>query len=232
MIIFFAIPLFLFSIFWRPLFYAALILEGGYLIMRGMDLGRLPLVGLHDTLVFLAFSTGIFSLPFLRAERRLMPPVAVLAMIFTILGVLSGRMDAPLPQVLRTYWFEFHVVLSFFSYGLFGTGAVLGVLYLRSGQAGAEALQYRALLIGYLLFSLSMIAGGIWAFYAWGRYWLWTPKELWTTLLWLHYTLYLHLRYIGKWKGRRAAIFGVAGYGVVLFTYLGVGLLMKSSHSF
>jgi len=76
------------------------------------------------------------------------------------------------------------------------------------------------------------VAGGIWGYYAWGTYWLWTPKELWTSILWLFYTLVLHIRLKGsRWDGV-FAWGGIAGFGVTLFTYLGVSILMKSSHSF
>jgi len=86
--------------------------------------------------------------------------------------------------------------------------------------------------MGYCLFTLSMIFGGIWAYLAWGTYWIWTPKELWTAILWVFYSFYLHARLRQWWTGRPMAILGMAGFGVVLFTYLGVSLLMKSSHSF
>ncbi len=231
----FPLPLYLLSILWRPLFPAALLLQGIYIFSRGFSLGRLPLVGLHDTLTFLSFSTALFSIPFyysLKQRQGFLGLAALLSAFFTLLAVLSPRVDTPLPPVLKTYWFELHVVLSFFSYALFGIGAILGVLYLFRSAADAEPLQYRALLVGYLIFSTSMIFGGIWAWLAWGTYWLWTPKELWTTLLWLAFTLYLHLRFSPWWRGRRIVTAGVAGYLVVLFTYLGVGLLMKSSHSF
>lgn len=232
MIGFFAIPAFLFGFFHEWLFYVGLLIEAAHLIKRGVMLGRLPLVGLQDTLLFLSLSTGLFASVLKRYEGRIIKPVIIICLVFTVFGVVSPSMDYPLPPVLRTYWFEIHVVLSFFSYGLFGVGAVLGLIYLIRGTQKTEAYQYRVVFVGYIMFSLSMIAGGIWAFFAWGRYWLWTPKEIWTTLVWLHYTMYLHIRYIQGWKGRRAAIAGVLGYGIVLFTYLGVGLLMKSSHSF
>jgi ABC-type transport system involved in cytochrome c biogenesis permease subunit len=77
-----------------------------------------------------------------------------------------------------------------------------------------------------------MIFGGIWGYYAWGTYWLWTPKELWTVILWLFYSLYLHARLRQWWTGSPAAVLGIAGFVIVLFTYLGVSMLMKSSHSF
>jgi ABC-type transport system involved in cytochrome c biogenesis permease subunit len=77
-----------------------------------------------------------------------------------------------------------------------------------------------------------MIFGGIWAYLAWGTYWLWTPKELWTVILWLYYSLYLHARLRPWWSGRPISVMSVAGFLIVLFTYLGVSLFMKSSHSF
>ncbi len=228
--------LYLASIFYYPLFFIAFALQGSYILWRGLSLERLPLVGVHDTLLFLSFSTVLFSLPiakFLNKEKRLfLQAVALLAFVFSGASVLAPAVNTPLPPVLRTYWFEFHVVLSFLSYALFGLAAVLGAVGLLKNLTEVESIQYRAILTGYLLFSLSMIFGGIWAYLAWGTYWLWTPKEIWTTLLWLTYTLYLHLRLIQGWKGRVSITIGVLGYAVVLFTYLGVGLLMKSSHSF
>jgi len=138
----------------------------------------------------------------------------------------------PLPPILRTLWFELHVALAFFAYALFGIGALLGAMFLASRERPLLDLQYRASLVGYSFFSASMVAGGIWGYYAWGTYWLWTPKELWTSILWLFYSLYLHLRLKGtRWDGV-VAWGGIVGFAVALFTYLGVSMLMKSSHSF
>lgn len=230
-----AFPLYLFGIWKWPLLLAGLAVQSVYLVSRGIALGRLPLVGPHDTLMFLAASLVAFSLPFhrhLKGHRSYYFWIATAAAVFTAFALAAEQHNTPLPPVLKTLWFELHVVLAFLSYGLFGVGAVLGALFLRERAAPLEGMQYRAVFIGYSLFSLSMIFGGVWAFLAWGTYWLWTPKELWTALLWLFYSLYLHARLRPQWRGRPAAVLGVAGFAVVLFTYLGVSLLMKSSHSF
>ena len=212
-----------------------LVIQVAYIISRGVELGRLPLVGPHDTLVFLAASLAAFSIPFafsLKERRRFHSGIAIAAALFSAPALISKQHNAPLPPVLRTLWFESHVVLAFLSYALFGIAAVLGYLYLRERDSAYEGMQYRSILTGYCLFSLSMIFGGIWAYLAWGTYWLWTPKELWTTILWIFYSFYLHARLRQWWTGRALAITGIAGFAVVLFTYLGVSLLMKSSHSF
>ena len=227
--------LYLFGIAWRPLIYAAFLVQAVYLGHRGVTLGRIPLVGVHDTLNFLAASTAVFALA-VHATRRqgkdFFVMVAGLCAAFTAFSLLQKPHATPLPPILNTYWFELHVAMSFLSYALFAVAAVLGVIYLRAGEAACERLQYKMIFVGYCLFSLSMILGGVWAFLAWGTYWLWTPKELWTSLLWLYYGLYLHARLWRRWAGRPAAVLGIVGFVVMMFTYLGVGLLMKSSHSF
>ncbi|MBI4709659.1 MAG: cytochrome c biogenesis protein CcsA [Nitrospirae bacterium] len=226
---------YLFSLVKKPFLYIGLILQTAYIISRGFSLGRLPLVGPHDTIAFLSASLIAFSIPFsviLKKQPLFHNGLAITASAFTVFSLISKQNNAPLPPVLKTLWFEAHVVLAFLSYALFGIAAILGYFYLREKDDNAEGLQYRAILIGYCLFTLSIVFGGVWAYLAWGTYWLWTPKELWTSILWLFYGLHLHARLRQWWTDRMLAYLGIAGFAVVLFTYLGVSLLMKSSHSF
>lgn len=228
-------PFYIFSLWKRPLLYIGFVLQTSYLIWRGLELGRLPLVGPHDTLTFLSASTVAFSIAFRNTMKKyhaFFSGIAILVAAFTAFALVSKQHNTPLPPVLKIIWFELHVVLSFLSYALFGIGAITGYLYIKENDNSIEGIQYKVILLGYAMFSLSMIFGGIWAYLAWGTYWLWTPKELWTSILWLFYSLYLHVRFRQWWIGRPSALLGISGFGVVLFTYLGVSLLMKSSHTF
>lgn len=223
------------GLFGRVFFYAGLAVQVLYIVSRGLELDRLPLVGPHDTLAFISASIACFSVPFYLALKKrpdFLRGAAIACAVFTALALISKPHNSALPPVLRTFWFETHVVSAFLSYALFAVAAVAGTLFLKAKDNVLEGLQYRAVLIGYCLFSVSMIFGGIWAYLAWGSYWLWTPKELWTSILWLFYSLYLHARLRNWWAGRPTAYLSIAGFAVVMFTYLGVSLLMKSSHSF
>jgi len=232
-----SIVLYLFGAHKRALFLAGLAAELAYLAVRGIDLGRLPLIGPHDTLVFFSASVAVMAIPFcfasfLAGSRRFSRGAGLLAGLFALFAFFIPSFAMPLPPILRTLWFELHVALAFFAYALFGIGALLGAMFLAGRERPLLDLQYRACLVGYSFFSASMVAGGIWGYYAWGTYWLWTPKELWTSILWLFYALYLHLRLKGtRWDGM-VAWGGIIGFAVTLFTYLGVSMLMKSSHSF
>jgi ABC-type transport system involved in cytochrome c biogenesis permease subunit len=212
----------------------ALALHTGVIMYTAFTFGRIPLIGMHDTLGFLAFSIGVVALIAGWNRKR---------DLFSLLGVslimllLAGSASAPtvrhaLPPVLKTIWFELHVILSFISYALFAVGAIFGILALVRNDGSVELNQYRSLFLGYVLFSTAMIFGGIWAYLAWGTYWLWTPKELWTTIVWFFYSLYLHARLVRGWTGPKVMWMGIIGFVLVMFTYVGVGLLMKSSHEF
>lgn len=229
--------LYLFGSFRRPFFYAGLAAGLAYLAARGIALGRLPLVGPHDTLAFFSASVGLMALPFLSApalkdSTAFRWGTGATAALFGLLALPFPSFAMPLPPVLRTLWFELHVALAFFAYALFALGAILGGLYLAGGERRLLDLQYRAALVGYSFFSGSMVSGGIWGYYAWGTYWLWTPKELWTSILWVFYSFWLHLRLKGGRGEKALAWAGIAGFAVALFTWLGVSMLMKSSHSF
>lgn len=226
---------YLLGFFRIPFLILGFVLQCAYILSRGTHLGRLPIVGPHDTLFFMAFSTPLFGFPIAfkaKRAREIINPVSGLSLLFMTLSMLYKPHDNPLPPVLKTFWFETHVAFSFFSYALFGIGAALGISALIGKGEEMERLQYKTIFVGYSIFSAAMVFGGIWAYLAWGTYWLWTPKELWTVILWLFYTLYLHARLRKWWTGRPSLILGILGFFIVMFTYLGVSLFMKSSHSF
>jgi ABC-type transport system involved in cytochrome c biogenesis permease subunit len=232
-----SIGLYLFGGFRRSIFLAGLAGELTYMALRGAELGRLPLIGPHDTLAFFSTSCALMALPFLlhktlRDSDRFRIGAALLAALTGLMALPFPAFNMPMPPILDTLWFELHVALAFFAYALFGVGAILGIMFLLKEERSVLDAQNTAALVGFSFFSASMTSGGIWGYYAWGTYWLWTPKEFWTSILWLYYGTYLHLRLKGvKWE-RAIAWGGIVGFGVTMFTYLGVSLLMKSSHSF
>lgn len=237
LLLWFAVACLTFGSFWRAGLAAALAAQLFYLFSRGFLLGRLPLLGPHDTLLFFGMSLALMGLlasfyPVVRGRRWFTVAAGMSAGCITTVALLFKPLNMPLPQILDTLWFELHVVVAFFAYALFAVGGIACAGYLRTGIRGFLELFYKTALVGWTFFSVSMISGGIWGYYAWGTYWLWTPKELWTSILWLFYALLLHVRLKGaRWDGIFAWL-GIAGVFVMLFTYLGVSLLMKSSHSF
>ncbi len=96
-----------------------------------------------------------------------------------------------------------------------------------------DEVSYRAVAFGYPIFTLGgLIFAMLWAKEAWGRYWFWDPKETWALIAWLVYSAYLHMRISRGWEGRKSAWVAVIGFGVVLFTLVGVNLLIVGLHSY
>jgi len=95
-----------------------------------------------------------------------------------------------------------------------------------------DEVGYKTVAIGFPLLTVGIITGAVWANAAWGTYWSWDPKETWSLITWLFYAAFLHARYTRGWRGARAAILSIVGFLAVIFTYLGVNLLLSGLHSY
>jgi ABC-type transport system involved in cytochrome c biogenesis permease subunit len=95
-----------------------------------------------------------------------------------------------------------------------------------------DKLTYKTIMVAFPLMTLVIITGAIWANYAWGTYWSWDPKETWSLITWLVYALYLHARITIGWHGRRTAYISIVGFVVVVFTFLGVNIVLSGLHSY
>ena len=95
-----------------------------------------------------------------------------------------------------------------------------------------DTLSYRSILVGFVLLTLGLISGAVWANEAWGTWWSWDPKETWAFISWLFYAAYLHMRISRGWQGRRPAILASTGFLVVLVCYLGVNFWGIGLHSY
>jgi ABC-type transport system involved in cytochrome c biogenesis permease subunit len=78
---------------------------------------------------------------------------------------------------------------------------------------------------------VGLITGFIWAHVVWGRFWSWDPKEVWSGITWLIYAALLHERLVAGLRGRRAAVLAIIGFAAMLFTFLGVNLLLEGHHN-
>jgi len=95
-----------------------------------------------------------------------------------------------------------------------------------------DSLSYRTITVGFLLLSIGIVSGAVWANESWGSWWSWDPKETWALICWLVYAAYLHTRLSRGWQGRRPALVAVAGFVVICVCYIGVNLLGIGLHSY
>jgi cytochrome c-type biogenesis protein CcsB len=96
-----------------------------------------------------------------------------------------------------------------------------------------DEISYRSIAIGFPIFTLgALIFAMIWAQAAWGRFWGWDPKEVWALIVWLFYSAYLHLRLSRGWLGAGSAWLAVIGFVIVMFTLVGVNLIIAGLHSY
>jgi len=123
--------------------------------------------------------------------------------------------------------------------GIFASLLYLMLLWRREDLEGLlppadtlDRVTYKAICIAFPLLTGMIATGAYWANRTWGSYWSWDPKETWAAITWLVYAGYLHMRITRGWRGRRAAYFAILGFGVVIFTFLGVTYLLPGLHAY
>jgi ABC-type transport system involved in cytochrome c biogenesis permease subunit len=161
-----------------------------------------------------------------------------------VLGVgiaaLTAALGFPLdmgypPPLMRTVWYPLHVPLSFFAYGCWTAAAAGGVMWLAGRDPEWLGRIDRMALRGFGLWSLSMIAGGLWGVVAWGAYFLWDAKILWSVVLWFHYATFIHVRMAPSLNGRPwvRPVLALLGLLWVFVAYVGTSFFFGSaSHAF
>ena len=95
-----------------------------------------------------------------------------------------------------------------------------------------ESLAYRFAIIGFIFWTFTLIAGSIWANDAWGRYWGFDTKEVWTFVIWVLYAGYIHARATRGWRGSRSAWLSIVGFSAVLFNFVIVNMFFKGLHAY
>jgi cytochrome c-type biogenesis protein CcsB len=208
---------------------------------RWLAAGYLPVTNLFATQFFFSWALAATFLYFELRYRIRAAGLFVMILNLLLLGSALPRDPAipPLIPTLDTPLFTLHVGFSFFGYAFFAMGFSLGVLYLvqkaRSTRLlpplkDLRKLNEEAIFLGFCLFSLCMLWGSLWAYLAWGFYFSWNIKAVWSFIVWLFYAGMCHAKFVRRWQGTGYAWLSIAGFGVVLFTYLGIGLLMASNH--
>ena len=161
----------------------------------------------------------------------------------------------PLVPALHSYWLAIHVLAAVIASGAFAVGALaLGAVpgqgpgrpprdvrpggYLEPAAAARRRSSGSPTGCTRSAFPIwtfaALVAGPIWAEYAWGSYWNWDPKEVWAFITWVIYAAYLHARATAGWKGRAAAIIALVGFASLLFNFVGINFFFGggSLHSY
>jgi cytochrome c-type biogenesis protein CcsB len=204
----------------------------------------------------LSFSTGIMYL-ILKTEKRNEVPYIFWTVTFGLFAILIVSMGVDFltfkvkvrPEIFihnylfKTSFLHPSAVVKIFSY--ISAIAVLVIVwrygyFLRTVITKfnvtpdmLDEITYKSIAFGFPIFTLGgLIFGAIWADQAWGVYWSWDPKETWSLITWFIYAFYLHGRMIRGWRGKKVAIVAVVGFMAVIFTYLGVNLLLSGLHAY
>jgi cytochrome c-type biogenesis protein CcsB len=236
------------------------IIQTGAIILRWvesyqMGIGHAPLSNLYESLIFFSWTIALIYIWIewktnSRTIGVFATPFAFLAMAYASFSPDMNTRIQPLLPALQSNWLIAHVITCFLGYAAFAVSCSLSIMYLinksRSGKKPGrqglvsffpeipvlDELIYQTVIIGFLLLTVGIATGSIWAHSAWGTYWSWDPKETWSLITWLLYAALLHARMMKGWHGTRIAWLSIIGFACVLFTYFGVNFILSGLHSY
>lgn len=229
------------------------LLNTASLVVRSLLTGTLPLGNMFEFGLF--FLWGIVLIYIIIEFKYKMNTVGVFVLPMATIFImwLTFSQDpiriSPMMPALRSYWLHIHVFTAVIAYGAFAVSFALALMYLIKDQLilmGSksnlikslpelkvlEELTYKIIFFAMPFLTLVLVTGAVWAEYAWGKYWSWDPKETWALITWFIYAVYLHIRLMMGWKGRKSMILAVVGFIAVIFTFVGVTYLLPGLHSY
>lgn len=202
---------------------------------RGWAIGFFPLTGKLESFSTAALALAVVALATWRPDRRyLLPLCGLLVLALAVAFRFPADLRYP-PPLMWTVWYPLHVPLAFGAYALWAAAAVAALPWLGGRDPAWIAAMDRYALWGFGLWSLSMICGGVWGVLAWGAYFLWDPKVIWSVILWFHYATYLHVRLTPTLAPRTwvRPLLALLGFFFVLVAYVGTSFFFgRSSHAF
>jgi cytochrome c-type biogenesis protein CcsB len=213
--------------------------------------GNLPVTNFAQSLSFLAWLTALAGL--IVIVRFKMPVVGTFVAPIVFLGLGAATLTMrdrrlTVPAALRSIWLPIHVTLAFLGYALFVLAAGVSLVYLvyerrlkakrllLTATESAPSLEkldrvnYHLLSWGFLMLTLAIVSGAIWADSTWGHFWSWEPQESWSLAIWLLYAALLESRLTIGWRGRRAAALTIVLFSVLVGSFLGVSLVTPGKH--
>ena len=225
-------------------------------VLRGISAGRVPWANMYEfwltATVVIVFVFLVLQLwQDLRFLGAFITGFATLSLGIATIGFYVGVV--PLQPALQSVWLVIHVFVATLSTGFLALGASMSVLQLlqqrreaavRAGAATRgplgmlpmserlEDLSFRMNVIGFILWTFTLVAGSVWAERAWGRYWGWDTKEVWTFIIWVVYAGYLHARTTKGWRGAPSAWLSIVGFATVLFNFGVVNVFFKGLHAY
>ena len=221
-------------------------------VLRGVAQGFVPWANMFEfSLTSSAIVVGVFVV-IQRWQDLKFLGVYITGFALITLGVGTVNFYVPvkpLPDALDSYWLVIHVFVASLGTAFFAIGAGVSIAQLLQARREAgkkslamlktlpdavklENLAYLVTVVGFVFWTFTLIAGSIWAERAWGRYWGWDTKEVWTFIIWVIYAGYIHARATRGWRGARSAWLAIIGFSAVMFNYTVVNLFFKGLHSY
>jgi ABC-type transport system involved in cytochrome c biogenesis permease subunit len=227
----------------RGFFLCGLSVAAGGFVYRWLQVKHVPLQNLFEVFLCMGMAAPLLCMLCSRLlHTKIRATDMVMAAVVLIpAGFVFSAQPQKLPPALQCWLFAPHIAVYVLSYIIMAKAAVEAT-FLLSRRPGTqqsfcrlEQETYELVSLGLPLMTLGLVLGSCWGKLAWGDYWGWDPKEMWSLASWLAYVGYVHFRrmYVQRYM-RLNALWVLSGFVLIVLTLFWANLssLFAGLHSY
>ena len=227
---------------------AGLVLHAVSMVIRWRIVGHGPYLNTYEILSSTAWTAVVLFILLQWREKGFanlgaaIMPIAFILMGFALIGSTEAK---NIPPTLRSIWLVVHVIFAKLTIAALLVATGIAILYLMKKHMSEDSAMlkrlpslavlddygYRLVAFGFIVITIMIITGAIWANNAWGSYWTWEPAQTWSLVLWLVYGIYLHGRVTFRWSGEVAAWYIVFAFVFSIATFFVMPYYIKGLHA-
>nr|YP_010760299.1 cytochrome c heme attachment protein [Cuscuta pacifica]WEY30297.1 cytochrome c heme attachment protein [Cuscuta pacifica] len=227
-----------------------------FLVTHYISSGHFPLSNLSESFIFISWILAfIHRISYFKTNTKFLrkitnPSLSFIQAFATSCFLKEIQKESLLVPVLKSKWLIMHVSMMIMGYAGLLCGSLLSIAFLiiifRKNpkffslnnyykiqfSQELDFWSYRIISLGFIFLTIGLVSGAVWANETWGSYWSWDPKETWSFITWLVFTIYLHIRRNKDFEGTKSASVASTGFFIIWICYFGVNLLGLGLHSY
>lgn len=212
---------------------------------------NLAIAGYRDFFAFYAWAvSGVYLIFQLKTKTRILGAfISPVILLLMVIAAGQGAGEFSVPVTMHNWLINLHLVFVIAGEALFVLASGAGAMFIMQNSLlkhkklsrmsrllpalnDLDRINHLCLLSGFPVLTLGLLAGVIFAGFAWPAGWYVDSKIALSLFVWVVYGFLLHQRMAIGWRGIRMAVMSCIAFILFLVSYTGIRIFFSTLHEF